>query len=96
MPRYRFNPLLSPRAVNVPSIKKYSLERRLFVTVSDRETTAKTETFGLGERQVLVPCRRLSEVEPKPERLIGSPSFPLIFRLKPPFSLVQVSSPLIV
>jgi hypothetical protein len=40
------------RAINVPSIKKYSfLKRNLFVTVSDPEKTAKTADVSV-ERQI--------------------------------------------
>ena len=43
MPREVLIFLLVLRAVNFPSIKKYPLlKKRLFVTVSNSETTAKT------------------------------------------------------
>jgi hypothetical protein len=43
MPRWFLIFSLALRAVNVPSIKKYRfLKRKLFVTVSNPEATAKT------------------------------------------------------
>ena len=43
MPRWILIVSLVLRAVNVPSIKKYRfLKRKLFVTVTNAETTAKT------------------------------------------------------
>jgi hypothetical protein len=72
------------RAINAPNIKKYRfLERKLFVTVSNAETTAKTADVRV-EKQMAKWNQNLDPLYVS--------SFPPILCLKVPFSLVKPSS----
>ena len=84
MPRWVLIVCLVLRAINAPNIKKYRfLERKLFVTVSNAETTAKTADVRV-EKQMAKWNQNLDPLYVS--------SFPPILCLKVPFSLVKPSS----
>jgi hypothetical protein len=64
-----------------PGPSASQVQDKLFVTVSNPETTAKTTGVRVAD----------GEVEPEPGCVVSLSSFPLILRLKVPFCLLQPS-----